>query len=448
MARPVVRYATTTDGLEIAYQVLGDGPIDVVFVPGLLSNIDRNADYPFYGDYLRRLPRFARTLVLDRRGSGLADREVGSGSAEDRVDDVRTAMDAVGCRRAALLGLVSGGTIAILFAATYPERVSALVLLGTSARTLAAPDYPAGLSATEAQRAMAVVSGLWGTGRTSLQFTSDAPDEEAAIEALAILERSVRTPRSMVREAAFETELDVRAALPLIDVPTLVMHWPKSPKPEAQVRYTAEHIRGARYVDMPGPASWDPLKQDASCDVIEEFLTGYRPPVGDVDRLLATVLFTDIVNSTRHAAELGDRRWRGVLDALEARAVAEVGRFRGRVVKQTGDGMLATFDGPVRAIRCARAVADAAHVLGLEVRAGLHAGEIDLRGGDVSGLAVHIGARIGALAGAGEVLVSGTVRDLVVGSGLEFDERGEHELRGIEGRWRLLAVRPERGAHA
>src|SRR5262249_49794 len=206
-------------------------------------------------------------------------------------------------RRAALLGLVEGGAIAILFAATYPERVSALVLLGTSSRTLGARDYPAGFAAAEVEVAtFAQIRETWGTGRRSFLFTSDAPDEEAAIEGLGILERSVRTPRSMVREAAFGMELDVRAALPLIDVPTLVMHWPACPRPEAQVRYTAEHIRGARYVDMPGPGSWDPLKQDASCDVIEEFLTGRWPPVGDVDRVLATVLFTDIVNSTRHAA--------------------------------------------------------------------------------------------------------------------------------------------------
>jgi class 3 adenylate cyclase/pimeloyl-ACP methyl ester carboxylesterase len=448
MARPAVRYATTADGFEIAYQVLGDGPIDVVIVPGLTSNVDRNADYPLYGGYLRRFPRFARTIALDRRGGGISEREVGSGSAEDRMDDVRAVMDAVGCARAALLGHVEGGSIAILFAATYPDRASALVLIETPARRLAAPDYPVGLSAAAVQEVVASISATWGTGRWAFRITSDAPDAEAAVEALGALERSIGTPRSVARQYQFAAELDVRSVLPLIDVPTLVMHSGHTPWPEAHARYTAEHIRGARYVDTPGFGSWDAVKQDGFCDVIEEFLTGQRPPVGDIDRVLATVLFTDIVDSTRRATELGDRRWRGVLDALDARAAAEVGRFRGRVVKQTGDGMLATFDGPARAIRCARAVADVARVLGLQLRAGLHAGEIELRGSDVSGLAVHIGARIGALAGAGEVLVSATVRDLVVGSGLEFDERGEHELRGIEGRWRLLAVRPERGAHA
>jgi pimeloyl-ACP methyl ester carboxylesterase/class 3 adenylate cyclase len=448
MARPAVRYASTADGLEIAYQILGDGPIDIVIVPGLTSNVDRNADYPFYGGYLRRFPRFARVIVLDRRGAGISDRDVGSGSAEDRMDDVRAVMDAVGCRRAALLGHREGGSIAILFAATYPDRASALVLIETAARESAAPDYPAGRSAESGERFVARFRATWGTGRATFRITSDAPDAESAVEALGALERSIGTPRSMVRQLQFGMELDVRSALPLIDVPTLVMHSPHALSPQAQARYTAEHIRGARFVDTPGYGSWDTVKQDAFCDVIEEFLTGQRPPVGDVDRVLATVLFTDIVDSTRRAAELGDRRWRGVLDALDARAAAEVERFRGRVVKHTGDGMLATFDGPARAIRCARAVLDAARALDLKARAGLHAGEIELRGGDVSGLAVHIGARIGALAGAGEVLVSGTVRDLVVGSGLEFDERGEHELRGIEGRWRLLAIRPERGVHA
>src|SRR5262245_2049214 len=414
MTRPIVRYATTGDGLEIAYQVLGDGPIDLVIVPGLMSNVDRNADYPFYGGYLRRFPRFARTIVLDRRGAGLSDREVGSGSAEDRMDDVRAVMDAVGCKRATLLGHREGGSIAILFAATYPDRASALVLIETAARESAAPDYPAGRSAESGERFVTHFRATWGTGRATFRITSDAPDAEAAVEALGALERSIGTPRSMVRQLEFGMELDVRSALPLIDVPTLVvMRSQNRPWPEAEVRYTAEHIRGARCLDTPGIGSWDPLKQDAVCDVIEEFLTGQRPPVGDIDRVLATVLFTDIVDSTRRAAQLGDTRWRGVLDALDARAAAEVGRFRGRVVKQTGDGMLATFDGPARAIRCARALADVARVLGLEMRAGLHTGEIEMRGGDVSGLDVHIDARISALAGDGGELVSAYVLAIV-----------------------------------
>ena len=438
--RPLVRYATTADGLEIAYQVLGDGPIDIVIVPGLTSNVDRNADYPLYGGYLRRFPRFARTIVLDRRGGGISDREVGSGSAEDRMDDVRAVMDAVGCTRAALLGHVDGGSIAILFAATYPDRVGALVLIETPAWGRGAPDHPARRSAAEMERGLAAFGAAWGTGRVTFSITPDAPDEEAAIEALGMLERSIGTPRSMMRQSRFAAELDVRSALPLIDVPTLVTHSPHTPWPEAQVRYTAEHIRGARFVDMPGFGSWDPHKQDAFCDVIEEFLTGQRPPVGDVDRVLATVLFTDIVDSTARAAQIGDRRWRELLEKHHALVRVQLERHRGREVDTAGDGFLATFDGPARAVRCAAAIREAAGGVGLAIRAGLHTGECELSGDRVVGIAVHLGARILALAGPGDVLVSTTVKDLVVGSGLCFADRGVHTLKGVPGQWHLFAA--------
>src|SRR5262249_2182275 len=359
-------------------------------------------------------------------------------------------MDEVGSERAALLGQVDGAPIALLFAATHPHRVSALVIVEGAPRRSWAPDYPEGLSPEAFEAMRAHFQTNWGTGRAMLRFSCDAPDEEKAAEALALLERSVGTPRSIARQLELYNTLDTRSALPLIEAPTLVVHAVDNPLPAAPLtRWTADNIRGARFAEVPwGYGSWDSEKQDAFLDIVEEFLTGQRPPVADVDRVLATVLFTDIVDSTRHASALGDRRWRGVLDAHDSRARAEVERFRGQTVKQTGDGLLATFDGPARAIRCACAIVDAARGLGLAVRTGLDTGEVEMRGGDVSGLAVHIGARIGALAGAGEILVSGTVRDLVVGSGLEFDERGEHELRGIEGRWRLLAVRPERGVHA
>jgi class 3 adenylate cyclase/pimeloyl-ACP methyl ester carboxylesterase len=440
MARPIVRYTTTTDGLEIAYQVLGDGPIDIVIVPGLTSNVDRNADYPLYGGYLRRFPRFARTIVLDRRGGGISEREVGTGSAEDRMDDVRAVMDAVGCTRAALLGHFEGGSIAILFAATYPDRVSALVLIETPSRTLAAPDYTAGRSAAEMERVVAAFRAAWGTGRGTFLITSDAPDAEAAVEALGALERSIGTPSSVVRQFRFGAELDVRTVLPLIDVPTLVMHSPHMRWPEAQARYTAEHIRGARYVNMPGFGSWDVFKQDAFCDVIEEFLTGQRPPVGDVDRVLATVLFTDIVDSTGHAAVLGDRRWRELLEKHHALVRRQLERYRGREVDTTGDGFLATFDGPARAVRCAASIREAVAGVGLAIRAGLHTGECELIGNRVAGIAVHLGARILALAGPGEVLVSTTVKDLVAGSGLCFADRGVHTLKGVPGEWHLFAA--------
>lgn len=434
MPRAPVQYAITADGLEIAYQVLGDGPLDVVLVPGLFSNIDHNALSPFYGGYLRRLPRFARTIVLDRRGGGISDRDVGSGSPEDRMDDIRAVMDAVGSGSAALLGQIEGGALALLFAATYPQRVNTLVLVET-------PAYGPGAGSQWTEVALAHFRKTWGTGRALFQSSRDAPDEASALEVLAALERSIGTPRAITRQFEYLAGLNAQSAMSLVDVPALVLHSPSSIFPVEVVRRTAETLRQARYVEVEGYGSWDHATQDTFIDVIEEFLTGQRPVVTDLDRVLATVLFTDIVDSTRRAAELGDRRWRTLLDAHDAGAAAEVERFRGRLVKHIGDGVLATFDGPARAVRCAQAMIAAARGLGFEIRAGLHTGEIDVRGGDVSGIAVHIGARIGALAGAGEVVVSSTVRDLVVGSGLQFTERGEHELRGIEGRWRLLAVK-------
>src|SRR5262245_31787778 len=339
--------------------------------------------------------------MLDKRGSGLSTRELGSGSPEDRMDDVRAVMDAVGSRRAALLGQHDGGPIAMLFAATYPERVSALVLINTSARRRADRDYE-GPTPEELEGAASAFEESWGTGRSIFPVVSDVPDAEAALELLAVIERSIGTPRSVGRQARLAFAFDVRSALPLIEAPTLICRLELSVVPPVQMRYLAEHIRGARYVEgfASLSRSWDFAKQDPALDTIEEFLTGQRPtPTVDIERVLATVLFTDIVDSTRRVAELGDRRWREMLDAHDARCTAEVDRFRGRVVKQTGDGLLATFDGPARAIRCAQAIVAAAHGLGLAVRAGLHTGEVEMRGSDVSGLAVHIGARISALAG-------------------------------------------------
>jgi class 3 adenylate cyclase len=444
MVRAPVLYTTTFDGLDIAYQVLGDGPIDVVVAPGLYSNLDRNPDYPFYGGYFRRLPRFARAIFLDRRGAGLSDRDLGSGSPEDRMDDIRSVLDAVGSKRTALIGQADGGAIAILFAATYPERVSSLVLLNAPARIPWAPDYPDGYPADQIDGVMDWLSNAWGRGLGVSTLTADAPDDNAAIESLAMFERSIGTPAAIRRQLKLGFTSDVRSALALIEAPTLVIYSPGStPFVISLIRYVADHIRGARFVELPYPhSSWDTAKQDACIDVIEEFLTGHRPQAADVDRVLATVLFTDIVGSTARAAALGDRRWRDMLDTHDRQCAAEVDRFRGRVVKHTGDGLLAVFDGPARAIRCAHAIIAAGRTLGLEVRAGLHTGEVEQRAGDVSGLALHIAARIVALAGASEAWVSATVRDLVVGSGLQFDERGEHSLRGVEGTWRLLAARP------
>jgi pimeloyl-ACP methyl ester carboxylesterase len=284
MARPIVRYATTSDGLEIAYQVVGDGPLDVLIVPGVISNLDRNADYPFYGCYLRRFPRFARTIVLDKRGGGVSDRQVGSGSAEGRMDEVRAVMDAVGSERAALLGQIDGGPIALLFAATYPDRVSALVLVEGVARRTWDADYPEGFVPEEVGTAIAHFRKNWGTGRAMLPFTCDVTDEEKAVEALAVLERSVGTPRSVAEQLELTNALDARSALPLIEAPTISVHCPEVPPPftASLVRWTADRIRGARYIELPwGWGSWDSGKQDAFVDIIEEFLTGQRPPVAE-----------------------------------------------------------------------------------------------------------------------------------------------------------------------
>jgi len=302
MARPVVRYAITADGLEIAYQVLGDGPLDVVIVPALISNLDHDAQFPFYAGYLRRFPRFARTIMLDKRGSGLSARELGSGSPEDRMDDVRAVMDAVGSRRAALLGQHDGGPIAMLFAATYPERVSALVLINTSARRHADRDYE-GPTPEELEGTASAFEESWGTGRSIFPFVSDVPDAEAALELLAVIERSIGTPRSVGRQARLAFALDVRSALPLIEAPTLICRLELSVVPPVQMRYLAEHIRGARYVERIASLSlsWDFAKQDPALDTIEEFLTGQRPtPTVDIER--SSPPCSSPTSSTRPAA--------------------------------------------------------------------------------------------------------------------------------------------------
>jgi class 3 adenylate cyclase/alpha-beta hydrolase superfamily lysophospholipase len=443
MQRPEVQYAQSGD-LSIAYQVIGDGPFDLVFVPGFVSHQDLAWDIPTFAQMLTRFGSFARAIVFDKRGTGLSDRSLGFGTAEDRMDDIRAVMDAAGSERAALVGVSEGGPLTILFAATYPERTAALVLWATFARVVVDDDYPVGIPPELPEKLAANVSRRWGRGTALRYFLSNMPDDPETVKLIARYERSAITP-TKVREILQATNsMDVRAALPAVSAPALVMSRTGdllTPPPFG--RYLAEHIAGARYVELPGDwhLNGGPAGEADALDVVEEFLTGRRheAPV-EVDRVLKTILFTDIVGSTERAAELGDRRWRDLLDAHDRAVRHELERHRGVEVKTTGDGFLAAFDGPGRAVHCAQATVGAARDLGLEMRAGLHSGECEVRGDDLAGLTVHIGSRVAALAGPGEVLVTSTVRDLVIGSDLSFSDRGVQELKGVPGQWHVLAV--------
>jgi class 3 adenylate cyclase/alpha-beta hydrolase superfamily lysophospholipase len=444
MLEPVeVQYAQSGD-LSIAYSVFGNGPLDVVFVPGFISHQELAWDSPFFRGVYERLGAIARVITFDKRGTGLSERTLGFGSAEERMDDIRAVMDAVGCERAALVGISEGGPLTMLFAATYPHRASALVLWGTFARVLADADYPIGVEAGPTEELFAMLRETWGSGQALRFFVQHGPEGPEADRELARYERNASTPAMVVEIMRRNVEIDVRSALPAISAPTLVVHQKGDPAvPVRQGRYLAEHIDGARITVLPG--DWHVHGavggEEDTLDVIEEFLTGERPArVAEIDRILATVLFTDIVGSTEHAAELGDRKWRDVLDRFRFAVRRELDQHRGREVNTRGDDFFATFDGPGRAVRCAGAIGVAARPLGLQVRAGLHTGEVELQGDDVAGMAVHIGARVCGLAGADEVLVTSTVRDLVVGSGIEFADRGRHELKGVPGDWQVLAV--------
>lgn len=434
------RYADS-DGLSIAYQVHGEGDLDLVLVPGFVSHVELLWEEPRTSRFLRRLGSFARLILFDKRGQGLSDRPVTPPTLEDSMGDLRAVLEATQSETAAILGVSEGGPMSALFAATYPERVSSLVLYGTFARMVRAPDFPLGLPSEALDRWGQLMAREWGT---PVGMGAWAPSAEGDVEFERWWARLLRQGTSRAGAIALMDlyrEIDIRSILPSIDVPTLVLQRAEDRVVLApQGRYLAEEIPAARYVEVDGI---DHLvwvgDQDALLDEIEEFLVGSRR-AHEPERALATVLFTDIVGSTERAAELGDRDWRDLLERHDAAVRRQLSVHRGREVKTTGDGFLATFDGPARAIRCAQAIGEAVHEAGLEVRAGIHTGEVELLGEDVAGMAVNIGARIGDLAGAGEVLVSSTVRELVVGSGLEFAERGAHSLKGAPGEWRLFAV--------
>jgi class 3 adenylate cyclase len=440
--QPETRYARSKDG-HVAYQVVGDGPLDLVFVPSWVSNVDVMWEEPSLARFLGRLSTFSRLLCFDKRGTGVSDPVplAALPTLEQWMDDVRIVMEAARSESAALLGQGDGGQMAMLFAATYPERTSALILVDTSARLLRDVDYPWGFPSDRVPWFLRLAEELWGTGGLVDLWAPSLAHDERFRRWYARYERLSISPRSFSALSAALLEGDLRGVLPTIRVPTLILH--RVGDRHIRVghgRYLAEHISGAKYVELPGEdhGPWFGDSDQVLAEVAA-FLTGERPAV-EPDRILATVLFTDIVTSTERSAQVGDRRWKDLLDQHDTLIRPELERHRGRLVKNTGDGILATFDGPARAIRCAQAIAASVKSLGIEVRAGLHTGEVELRGEDVTGIGVNIAARVMDAAGPGEVVVSSTVKDLVAGSGLRFSDRGNHDLRGVPGEWRLFAV--------
>ena len=437
---PETRYALSGD-VRVAYQVVGDGPRDLVLVPGFVSHLELAWEHPPYERFMRRLAEIARVIVFDKRGSGLSDPVGAAATIEERIDDIRAVMDAAGSERADVFGWSEGGSMAAVFGASFPERVSALVLYGSFARGVQAEDHPWAVTREAAELFVQEdEEETWGQGLSLLVTAPSRFDDEALVRWWGRFERQSMSPTMARAVIRLDFDLDIREILPSVRVPTLVIHRTGDVIPVEGARWLAEQIPGARYVELPGDDHWPWITDpDEIVEEVEEFLTGERHE-REPDRVLATVLFTDIVGSTERAAALGDRRWRDLLEQHDRLVRRELDRHRGREVKMTGDGVLATFDGPARAITCARAICEQVRPLGIEVRGGLHTGECELRDGDVGGLAVHIGARVAGIAGAGEVVVSGTVKDLVVGSDIPFTERGTHTLKGAPGEWRLYAV--------
>ena len=452
MAIPETRYAKTADGVHIAFQVFGDGPIDILFVLGWMTHIERMWAEPRVARFLDRLASFARVMVFDKRGVGLSDRvpEDRLPSLEVRMDDARAVMDAVGSERAVMLGHSEGGPMATLFTATYPERTIALVLFGTGLCWNGAPDYPwsrYGDDEEEFERSLSDREKQWGTKPLASEYLagSFAPslaNDEPTVAWLADYMRNAASPGAANAFARMNHGIDVRSALPAIHVPTLVLARDDDLDfPMEETKWIADHIRGARFVSFPGDEHYIFMgNQDDLLNEIEGFVAEVGGEEADLDRMLATVMFTDIVGSTEKAAELGDKGWRDLVERHHGVVRAMLGRFRGTEVDTAGDGFFATFDGPARGVRCARAISEAVKDLGIEVRAGVHTGEVETIAGKVGGIAVIVGARIASLAAPSEVLVSHTVQGLVSGSGLVFEDAGEHELKGVPDRWRLYRV--------
>ena len=434
-----VRYAHSGN-IEIAFRTLGKAPLTVVWVAGSLSNLEVVWEHPDYRRFCERLASFAQLILFDKRGMGLSDR-VEVGTLEERMDDVRAVMDAAGAERAALLGVSEGGPMSMLFAATYPERTHALILSGAEVKEEITEDWPWGIrTRPDFEKAMAMLPERWGMGLAGPLLIPDA-DPEFQRSWWGRVQMQAATPRVAIAYNRMAFDIDVRHVVPSITAPTLIIHRVGDKICHLEnARFLASHIAGARYIELPGD-SHSPYAHGGSeiADEIQEFLTGVREPA-EPDRVLLTVMFTDIVGSTTRARELGDQKWRELLDHHHATVRQELTRFRGREIDTAGDGFFAVFDGPARAIRCATSIVSAVRKLGLDIRAGLHTGEVELANGNVRGIAVHIGARVAALANPGEVVVSGTVKDLIAGSGIELVDRGTRQFRGMQGNWHVYAV--------
>ena len=438
--QPKTRYAKSGD-VHIAYQVVGDGRLDLVYAPAWIGNMELFWEEPSCARFLKRLASFSRLILFDKRGTGSSDRSVEIPIIEQQIDDLTSVMDSVGSERAALLGASEGGSLCTLFAATHPERTSALILCGAVATTRWSPETPWALTRETFETWIQTVGREWGGPLAIELFAPSVAHDQRFRDWWARLLRLAASPATAIELLRRVDEIDIRPVLPTIQVPTLVLHCTGDRIVNVENgRYLGRHIPNAKYVELPGADHFPYVGDtDAILAEIEEFLTGARH-APEADRVLATVLFTDIVGSTAHAAGMGDQRWRDLLGSYQALVRGELARSRGREVKTLGDGFLATFDGPARAIRCACAIRDSVRPLGIEIRAGLHTGECELMDDDVGGIAVHIGARVASSAAPSEVLVSSTVKDLVAGSGLRFADRGTHHLHGVPGEWRLFAV--------
>jgi pimeloyl-ACP methyl ester carboxylesterase len=431
---PETRYALSGD-INIAYQVMGDGPVDIVMVPGFVSHVEFTHELTGYTAFLRRLSTFARVVTFDKRGQGLSDRISGAPSLEQRMDDVRAVMDDIGSQRAVVVGFSEGSAMSVLFAATYPERVLQLGLFGGySAATFLSNDL---------EERVARTVKAWGTGEIMKTVIPSQAANQTAVGQFAKLERLSASPGAVRAISLLNARIDIRPILSTVQVPTLVLHRRADARVPIELgRDLAARIPNARFIEYPGGdhAFWSG-DTEALLGDIEEFVTGHRDiSSAELERVLATVLFTDIVDSTSSAAAMGDQAWRRSLDSHDLLAKQMIEKHRGILVKNTGDGILATFDGPGRAVRCALAFGTAAREIGLPLRAGLHTGEIEIRGRDIGGIAVHAAARVMAQSQSSEVLVSRVVTDLVAGAGLKFAERGSHELKGLPGRWDLFAA--------